>query len=106
QRGLALREAGETLLELDVDVESAVEEPRAGAAGAVDGERGGGALLHLGVSGQPEVVVRAEHDDGLAVEHDDRVLAGGDGPVEGHRVHGPGELNALVCTALREDVQP
>jgi hypothetical protein len=67
ERGVALHELGDLLLELDVDVEGAIEQPRPGGARAVHGDRHGGGLLHVGVARQSQVVVRAEHDELVAL---------------------------------------
>ena len=104
ERGLALHERGETILELDVEVERAVQEAGAGAARAValDGLDGG--RLDLGVVGQPEVVVRPEHDHAPTVDRDDGVLRGLDAaevvvePLTAKRV------GQLVIAALVEDI--
>src|SRR5690606_1807048 len=61
--GFAAHERGEALLEAYVDVERAVEQARAGAAGAVLLEGRARGLLDLGMVGEAEVVVRAEHDE-------------------------------------------
>ena len=69
---LVAEELGKLVLELVVEVEIAVQEARAGAAGAVlvDGELGG--LAHLGVMRQAEVVVGAHHHHFFALVGDDR----------------------------------
>ena len=80
--GRLLHEIGEPLLELDVDVERAVQEPAAGAARAVLPDGRDRPLLDLRVRGQAEVVVRPEHDHLAAAHRDDRVLGRLDGPEE------------------------
>ena len=74
QAGLLAQELGQGRLELLVQVERAVQEPAAGAARAVPAQRPRGGLEDLGMVGQPEVVVRAEHDPLLTVNDDDGVL--------------------------------
>ena len=59
-------------LELEVQLERAVEQPRAGQAGAVALQRVAGARHDARVGGQPEVVVRAEHDPLGALHLDHR----------------------------------
>ena len=59
----------EPLLELDVDVEVAVQEPRAGAAGAVLGDGFLGGFLDLGMVGQPQVVVGARKYGAPTADH-------------------------------------
>ena len=49
-------------------------QPRRARAGAPAHRRVGGGLAHARVVGQAEVVVRAEQQDGLAVEYDARSL--------------------------------
>ena len=92
QRALGAQPVGELLLELEMQVGRAVQEARAGQAGAVavqcleralsdalvPGQPGAvfvqrveRALLDALVTGEPEVVVGAEHDPGLALHLDD-----------------------------------
>ena len=81
---------GQALLELEMEVECPVEEARAGAARAVllDGLDGG--FLDLGVVGQPDVVVRADHDELLAVDVDFGPLGVLDRDEVGEHPHGLG----------------
>ena len=75
QAGLGAEVVGELRLELLVHLQRAVEHARPGTARAefLDGlER---SALDLGVVGEPEVVVGAEHDPGLAVDHAAAALA-------------------------------
>src|SRR6185369_8665006 len=74
QRGLALHEMREALFELGVNRERSVEKRRARTPGAelFDGGDGGG--FDFGVAGQAQVVVRAQHDERLAVDGDDGIL--------------------------------
>ncbi len=74
-RGLALHERRQTFLELDVDIEGSVEEPRSGGAGPVFPQSLLGGFLDLGVIRQSQVVVGPQHDDPLAVHGDHRILA-------------------------------
>ena len=71
-RVLSPEPVGELALELDVQVDRAVEEARAGQARAVAVERVACALLDALVAGQPQVVVGAEHDPALALHLHDR----------------------------------
>ena len=92
---------GEGGLELLVQVERAVQEPAAGAAGAVAVQGAGGRLEHLGVVGQAEVVVGPEHDPLLAFDDDHGVFRLRDRlevRIEPRRLDliGLGELPALV----------
>ena len=72
ERGLGPEPLGELALELEVQVDRAVQKPRAGQSGAVAVERVQRALLDALVAGQTEVVVGAEHDPRLALHLDDR----------------------------------
>ena len=71
ERVLGPEPLGELALELDVQIDRAVEEARARQAGAVAVERVAGALLDALVAGQPQVVVGAEHDPALTLHLDD-----------------------------------
>src|SRR5690606_3520719 len=104
--GVAPREGGEPRLELLVQVERAVQQPGAGAAGAVARQRGGGGLLHLRVVGEAEIVVGAEHHEPAPVGHRDLgVLRGRDRPVVGVEIGGAQLARLRVVPALLEDVQ-
>ena len=74
QRALRALERGEPLLEPPVQRHVARDQPRGARAGAPAHRRVGGRLAHPRVVGQPEVVVRAEQQDGLAVEDHARSL--------------------------------
>ena len=76
--GLA-QESAQLLLQLQVHLQRAVEEPGAGAAGAVLLQRPDTGLHHLRVGGQPQIVVGAQHDAALALHHDLHILAGLEG---------------------------
>ncbi len=106
-RVLGAHPLGELALEVEVQVDRAVEQPRAGEAGAVALERVARALDHPRVAGQPEVVVGAEHDALGALHLDDR-RGGRLEPAEvGQQVGlagGAELLGALVPADLREDV--
>ena len=98
---------GELALELQVQIERAVEKSRAGDAGAVPVERVEGALLDALVAGQAEVVVRPEHDPLLALHLDHRQS----GALEHAEVRKCVELarrlelgDSLVLASLGEDV--
>ena len=85
ERGFDVHEGGEPLFELDMDIESAVEQPGARAAGSVTEDRRRRGFLDGGVAGQPQVIIRPEHDDLLAVHRDHGILGRGDAAVV--RVH-------------------
>ena len=105
ERGLAPRELREPLLELDVEVERAVEQPRARHAGAVDRERDGGRLLDLGMVREAEVVVRPEHHELAVAAQHDRILGRRERPVVGIHPGGARIDHARPdLAALREDV--
>ena len=94
-------------LELEVQVDRAVEQARAGQAGAVALERVAGALHDALVGGQPEVVVGAEHDPLGALHLDDRAGRALEHAEVGQQVGlagGAQLLGALVAADLREDV--
>ena len=67
---LLAKKAGQLALELRVQAQRAVEEPRARAAGAEGLKRLHARGDHARMHGQAEIVVRAEHDAALAL-HDD-----------------------------------
>jgi len=108
ERRLFAEERRELLFELVVQLHRAVDETRPGHAGAeaVDGCLG--RLTDLRVSGEPEVIVRPEHDDALAVDHrfgsvvqverlEERIHAHGARVVRGH------ELVTLLENVLAAD---
>ena len=106
QRGLALHEFGQAFLELHVEVERAVEQARAGATGAVHGQRRRGGGLDLRVAGEAEVVVGAQHHELAPLARHHRILGGGDGPVVHVHVRGARRAHPLrVFRALGEDVR-
>jgi len=80
---LASQKLCESFFEFEVDVERAVEQPRARAAGSEHGEGHRSGFLHLWVVGEPEVVVRAQHDEFFAEVRDDRILPRRNGAVIG-----------------------
>ena len=107
ERVLGAHPLRDLALELQVQVERAVEQARAGQAGAVALERVARALHHARVGGEPEVVVGAEHDALGALHLDD----GRGGRLEraevGEQVRlagGPQLLGALVAAHLAEHV--
>ena len=71
ERVLGAEPIGELALELDVQIDRAVQKAGAGQAGAVTVERIAGALLDALVAGQSQVIVGAEHDPALALHLDD-----------------------------------
>jgi hypothetical protein len=71
ERVLGAHPLGDLALQLEVEVERPVQQPRAGQPGAVALERVAGALHDARIGGQPEVVVRAEHDALGALHLDD-----------------------------------
>ena len=73
QHRLALEVIGKRFLELLVEADVAVEQAGAGAAGAELARRVAGGLDHALVLGEAEVVVRPDHDLGLAAA--DHVVA-------------------------------
>ena len=107
-RVLGTHPVRELALELDVKVDRAVEEARAGEAGPVAIERVAGALLDALVAGQSQVVVGAEHDPALALHLDDRQRRTLEhvevGELRRSRVRALQLLEALELASLREDV--
>ena len=85
---LLAHQAGQLLLQRQVDVERPVEETGTGAAGAVFADGLDGRFLETGVVGESQVGVRAEHQDVLAGHPDDRVLPRFDGTVIWIDTHG------------------
>ena len=73
----------EPLFEFEVDVECAVEQARARAPGPEHREGHRSGLLHLGVVGEPEIVVRTQHDEFFAEVRDNRILSRRNGAVIG-----------------------
>ena len=67
-------EVGELFFQLFVDDQRAVEEPAPAATGAEASDGLDGGFLDLGVVGQAQVVVAAEHDQRLSADSDLRVL--------------------------------
>ena len=77
QRGLGADELGERCLELEVGLERAADEADGRGPGAVAIETLLRRLDHLRVRGQPQVVVRGEHEHLAVTLHlDDRPLRG------------------------------
>ena len=87
QRRLLADEGGELLLELLVQLHRAVDQARAGHARAEAIDGGLGRLAHLGVRGQAQVVVRAEHQHALAVDLRLRAVVEVERPEEGVDAH-------------------
>ena len=107
QRRLGLVPAGDLGLELEVQVERAVEEARAGQAGAVAVEGVARTRDDPLVLGQPEVVVAAEHDPLGALHDHDGPRRRLEGAEVGDDVGLAGRLEdglALVVASLCEDV--
>jgi len=76
--GLA-QELRQRVLQLQMHLQRAVEEPRAGAAGAVLLQRPDAGLHHHRIGGQAQIVIGAQHDAALALHHDLHVLPGLEG---------------------------
>ena len=98
---------GELPLQLDVQRSRAVQQARAGDAGAVGLQRVAGRPLHPLVAGQAEVVVGAEHDRLASLHLDHRAGLGGEQPEVGEEVVLLGRfqlLEAVVVARLLEDV--
>ena len=74
ETGLLAEELGESVLELLVQIERAVQKPAAGAARAIPAQRPRSCFEHLGMVRQAEVVVRPQHDPLLSVDDDDGVF--------------------------------
>ncbi len=107
QRRLGAQPVGQLLLELQVQIDRAVEKARAGQAGAVFGDRVERALADPLIAGQPEVVVGAQHDPRAPLHLDDRQRGALQDPEVGHEVKlasGPQLLHALVLPRLGENV--
>ena len=103
-RGFLAHELREPPLELLVQFERAVEEPRARARRAVLAHGGDRGLAHGRMVREAEVVVATDHDQALAADLDLRAFAALERQevrVQAHRLEflGPGE-----AVALREDV--
>ena len=80
QHGFLAHQVGQFLLQLQVDVQRAVQEPGASATGAVLVHGSLGGQFDLGVVGQAKIAVGAQHQDLSAVHDDLGVLRGRDGP--------------------------
>jgi hypothetical protein len=74
QRGLAVVERGQALLQAAVDRHGARGQAGAARADAPAHRRVRRGLAHPRVVGEPQVVGRAQQQDGLAVQHDARPL--------------------------------
>ena len=70
------QEGGQLLFQLKVQLQRAVQETGAGAAGAILLQRLKSRSDHIGVGRQAEIVVGPQHDAALALHHDLGVLAG------------------------------
>ena len=70
------QEFGQRVLQLQVHLQCAVEEARAGAARAILLQRLDAGLYHHRVGGQTQIVVGAQHDAALALHDDLHVLPG------------------------------
>ena len=70
------QESGQLRLQLQMQLQRAVEEPGAGTAGAVLLQRLHAGLDNLGVDGQAQIVVGAQHDATLALHDDLGILTG------------------------------
>ena len=71
-----MQEFSQLVLQLQVQLQRAVQKAGAAAAGAVPLQRLKARLLHLGAGGQAQIVVAAQHDAALALHDDLGVLAG------------------------------
>jgi hypothetical protein len=91
---------GELALELEVKRERPVEEARARQAGAEALERVPRGVLHARVAGEPEVVVRAEHDALVALHLDHRAGRSLEHPEVGHEVMVASSLELLQPLVL------
>src|SRR5262249_5431635 len=69
ERGLLAEVRCELLLELVVELHRSVDEARARHARTEPIDRRLRRLTHLGMRGEPEVIVRAEHHHATAVDH-------------------------------------
>ena len=76
QRRLPARERRQLALEGLVEVEVTVQEPRAGAARAVAVQCVVGSLEDFRMVGQPQVIVRSQHDHTPAIDRDDGTVRG------------------------------
>jgi hypothetical protein len=70
---------GDGVLELAVEIERSIEEPAAGAAGPVTGERARRGFEDPRMVREAEVVVRPQHDPFPPLDHHHRVFRLGDG---------------------------
>ena len=98
---------GQLALEVEVERRRAVQQARAGDAGAVGLQRVAGGLLDPLVAGQPEVVVGAEHDRLPALHLDHGAGLRGEQAEVGEEVVLLGRfelLEAVVAAGLLEDV--
>ncbi len=106
-RLLGAHPVGDLALELEVQRDRAVQQPRARQAGAVLRQRVGRALDDALVAGQPEVVVGAEHDPLRALHLDDRSRGTFERAEVRQQVElarGAQLLGALVAAHLGKDV--
>ena len=101
ERRFGLEPFGELALELDVEVGGAIEEPGSGQSGPIAVERVERGLLDAFVSGQPEVVVRPEHDPPLSLHLDDRQRRALEHVEIRERVELARELQALDASCSR-----
>ena len=70
------QELGQRVLQIQMHLQRAVEEPGAGAAGAVLLQCLDARLHHHRIGGQAQIVVGAQHDAALALHHHLHVLPG------------------------------
>ena len=104
QRRLAMHELGKPLLEMDVDIESAIQQARAGASRAVFFRRAYRGLFDLGMAGETEVVHRPQHDDLLAGHRHHRILGRLDLSIEEVMPRRAGLAHPREFFAFLEDV--
>ena len=102
--GFRADEVGQRFFQFEVDRAGAVEQARAGHRGTPAIKRGVGGGEHLGVAGQAEVVVGAEHDHALAVDLGFRSVVDFDGLEEGVEARGAGLVGELEVGNAGEDV--
>ena len=104
ERRLAAEERRELLLQLDVQVERAVEEAGARASGAVLLERLDAGLDHLRADREAQIVVRAKHDSPPALHHHFRILTGLEPMEERIKPCGATLVRLLPVVALLKNV--
>jgi len=79
ERGFFSHEMGEPPLQFQVQFQRAVEKTGAATAGAKGLQGCDGGLPHFGMHGEPQIVIRADHDQVSAVNDRFRTFIVGDG---------------------------